>query len=412
MRIIIFLGLFNLLIGIADGNDWPQWRGPTGDGISKETDWSHEKINNDMDVQWRTYVGAGHSNVSVKGDWLYTLGNHQKKKCQENTIVCLNVLDGEEVWSFSYPCKRGGEYPGPGATPLIDGSSLYSISIEGDLFCLDALKGNVIWKRNITRDSKATPPDAGWCSSPVIDGDLLVLNVGKSGMAYNKKTGMVIWKSAAVKGEHSTPVFYTANKKRMAAITSNGMLNAVEVETGRLWWSLPFETATDPIISNNRMLVYGYRSGMLLDLEGEKPEIVWKNKSWNGSLFQSSVVVNGYAYGFGVVNTSQPVRCFDLKTGKKMWSQEITGLGAMIASNGKLLLLHRDGELIIAEASHEKYKEIRRAKVLSMRNKRRSRIENGNYGCWIAPVLSNGKLFLKNTFGELVCLDLSLKEKH
>jgi outer membrane protein assembly factor BamB len=377
--------------------DWPRWRGPRSDGISTETDWDPAALSKGPRILWRTNVGLGYSAVAIAADRLYTMGNVKG----QDTVSCLNARTGREIWSYSYPA-RSMQYPGPRATPTIDGDSVYTLSSDGQLICLSADAGLLRWRRNIAADFDAQAPNWGFAGSPVVEGDLLILNAGVSGLALDKESGKTVWRSGAGTAGYATPVLYTRNRTRYAAIFGRRAIYGVEAQTGRVAWSYPWVTsndvnAADPLVFGDRVFIssnYGAGSA-LLDISGRQPKLLWKNGRMN-SHFSSFVLIDGFIYGNDgfAGRSSGTFRCLDAESGREMWAEGL-GFGSLTAADGKLILLTERGDLHIAEATSSRYQEIARAgSVLSS-------------SCWTPPVLCDGRIYLRNHRGELVCLDMS-----
>jgi outer membrane protein assembly factor BamB len=377
--------------------DWPQWRGPERNGISTETNWDPAALTRGPRILWRTNVGLGYSGVAVKGDRLYTMGSERGR----DSVICMDTRTGREIWSYSYPA-RSMQYPGPRATPTIDGNFLYTMSSDGQLFCLSADRGAVRWSRNIVEDFGARPPNWGFAGSVVVEEDLLLLNAGPSGLALDKRNGKLAWASGAGTGGYATAVLYTQNGMRYAAIFGRRAIYGVEARTGKEAWSYPWVTgndvnAADPLVFDDRVFISSdYGSGSaLLDISGRQPKLLWRNGNMN-SHFSSFVLIDGHIYGNdGFAGRRNGVfRCLDAETGREMWSQSL-GFGSLIAADGKLILLTEQGDLHIALATPSGYREIARARsILSS-------------SCWTPPVLCDGSIYLRNHRGELVCLDMS-----
>ncbi|MBN1798433.1 MAG: PQQ-binding-like beta-propeller repeat protein [Spirochaetales bacterium] len=382
----------------AAGPDWTRWRGPNADGTYPETDWNPSVINQELKPLWTFTPGKGYSSVVTKGDLLYTLGYDKG----QDTVFCLNDRDGSVVWSYSYDCKPG-EYSGPKATPFIDGDSLYSLSQEGHVFCFNAQNGNIIWQKHLN-DLGAQAPTWGFAGSPVIQGDVLLLNACESGVALDKQTGEVIWQSKASATGYSTPVLYEQGGIRYIALFGQRAVYGVEFETGKVAWSLPWQTsydvnAADPIIFDNKVFIStNYRRGCALaDIQTAPPQFLWKSDLFS-SHFSSFVYNRGYIYGndgaaSGAAGGFGFFRCIDAQTGEDMWF-ESAGLGSLIMVGEKLILLDDQGNLKVAEATPDEYREIA-AGVLP----------RGLY--WTPPVFCKGRLYIRNNArGELYKFDL------
>ena len=277
LRNTISVGAFLCLVSVGVGRaeekqDWPQFRGPTRDGISKETKWNPKALEGGAKVLWKANVGEGWSSVSVSGDKVFTMG----WKDDQDTVYALNVKDGKEAWKYSYPCQKC-DYAGPRATPVTDGKVVYSLSHAGDLFCLSAQDGKVIWKKNVVSELGASVPRWNLAGSPVIQGELLLVNAGESGMALNRKTGEKVWSSGAGPGGYSAPVVFKHEGKDCVAVFGAKAVYGVELATGRRLWSSAWETrydvnAADPIFLDGKLFISsGYDRGCaLLDIKGDQ----------------------------------------------------------------------------------------------------------------------------------------------
>jgi outer membrane protein assembly factor BamB len=377
--------------------DWPQWRGPNGNGTSMETGWNPASIAKKPNIVWQTSVGYGFSSVSIVGKFLYTMGNDGK----EDTVFCIDTKNGKVVWKYSYACRLG-QYPGPRATPAIDEGKVYTLSQEGHLFCLNAKNGKMIWKAHLKKDFNVSPPSWGFAGSPIIDGDLLILNAGVSGMALDKLTGKKVWVSGPGTGGYAAPVLFELSGKRYAAIFGKTALYGVDLETGKGVWFYTWRTshdvnAADPLIAGDRIFISSnYNAGCaMLQIKDNKAKRLWKNSKFN-SHFSSFVYIDGYIYGNdgAAFNDRGTFRCLDAESGKEMWAADL-GFGSLIAVGNKLIMLNSKGDLIIAEATPDAYTEIARAEGIIPRK------------CWSPPAFADGRIYLRNDRGKIICVDLN-----
>ncbi|MGA1867307.1 MAG: PQQ-binding-like beta-propeller repeat protein [bacterium] len=401
--ILSILVLFCFLSTKAECMDWTRWRGPYGNGITQESEWDPHSLKEGPRVVWKIDIGQGYSSVSVKGPHLYTMGNKNKK----DVIYCLNIKDGSEVWRYAYPCKPGN-YPGPRSTPVIDGGLVYTLSREGHLFALDAASGKVKWEKNIISELKAKNIKWGFASSASIDGDMLLINAGSHGIAFNKNTGDILWSSVgklwsinAGIGSYATPVFFSQKNKRCAAIFGERALYAVDVTKGTTLWEYEWITkydvnAADPLISGSRIFISsGYGKGCaLIDFLKGEPTTVWKNTNMRNH-FSSCVLIDGYLYGIDGNAGKGSLRCLDFNKGTVQWSENL-GFGSHIAADGNLIVLNEAGELFIVKATPASFQKISQCTA----------IKHVNGVCWTAPVLSNGMIYCRSSDGDLVCIDV------
>lgn len=371
-------------------DDWYTWRGPSANGISDETGWNPtaaKKI-------WTKELGVGYSTVSVKGNKLYTMGHAEGV----DTIYCLDARTGDKIWNYTYPCETG-KYKGPRATPVVDGADLYTVSRAGNVICLDAASGKVKWETDVLDKTGNENIRWGIASSAVIEGDLLLLNVGDAGVALDKNSGKIEWKS---KGKHSyaTPVVFDHEGTRCAAIFSAPGLQIVEAETGKKVDSYEWVTkydinGADPLFIGDKIFISsGYQNGAaLLDFSSGDLNVVWTNEIMQNQ-FSSSVYIDGYLYGVdGLAKKKGYLRCISAKDGSEVWNMPI-GFGSLMAADGKLIALGEDGTLYIAEATPKGYNEL-------------AKTETGlEKLCWTPPVLANGIIYCRNDMGTLVAINV------
>jgi outer membrane protein assembly factor BamB len=266
------------------------------------------------------------------------------------------------------------------------------------IHCLDAVKGTVLWSKNVAEELKAEMPMWGFAGSVLIQGDLAILNVGSAGAALDKKTGKVIWSSGTDASGYSTPVPFDASGERAVMLALKEDVAALKVKDGKELWRFPWKTqpevnAADPILSGGKVFVSsGYNhGGAVFDVSIGPPGEVWNNRNMRNHM-ASSVFWQDHLYG---VDENQ-LRCIAFDTGTVKWSDKVSGKGSLILAGGKLVVLSERGELLVADASPQEFKPISRAQVLGGK-------------CWAAPVLSNGKIYCRNGAGDVVCLDVAGK---
>ncbi len=390
--------IWGLLVLAAGGycNDWPVWRGSDQNGISKETGWNPQGAKK----LWTKELGAGYSAVSVKDGKLYTMGRESDAdKDGKDTVYCLDAKTGKEIWSYSYPCPAGS-FKGPRATPVCDGAFVYTLSREGLLICFDAASGKVKWETDVLGQSSTQNAKWGLSSSPCVEGDLILLNVGSSGVAVDKNSGKIQWKSAG-KPSYATPVVFDYNGSRLAAIFSAPGLQVVEVKTGKKINAFAWETkydinGADPLIIGEKIFISsGYDRGCaLLDFSSGELKKMWENNLLKAQ-FSSGVHIDGSIYGVdGQGKAKGFLRCLSVADGSEQWNNPLE-FGSLMAADGKLIVLSETGILHFVEATAKKYNEL-------------SKMDTGLGSlCWTAPVLANGIIYCRNDKGTLVAIDVS-----
>ena len=392
-----------------DTFDWPGWRGPNGDGISQEADWNPEAMSSGAKILWRANIGRGHSNVAIVNNRLYTMGYIERV----NHVLCLDADTGREIWRTSV----GTGFYEPNSTPTVDNGSVYAIATEGELICLKAKNGKIRWQKDLTYDFDSLATYRGWSSSPRVEGDLLLINANTKALGLDKKTGDLIWSFEDQKpkgswGSYASPVLYDNNGTRCVAFLGPGRLFTVELASGKELWSFThnerLHAIPDPIVSESKIFVSLHDTCYVLEPDGPKPRILWESQELISDI-ATAVLVDGFLYGTHwtdrYVTTNDwntmrrfdwPLRCVDFETGAVAWEQNME-YTAPIAADGKLILLGIKGTLRIAEASPSGYTEMSRGDVSGGKK---------NVVFAVPPVLCNGKIYCRDFWGDLICVDM------
>ena len=247
--------------------EWARWRGPNADGISPETGWDAAALAGAPKSVWKVNVGKGNSAVSVSQGRVYTMGSTGA----QDVVRCLDAGDGKEVWNFPYSCPEG-DYNGPRATPVLDEGSVFTVSREGQVHCLDAAKGRLKWTRHLAKDLKARLPKWGFAGSACVEGNVVLFNACASGVALDKKTGRNVWTSAPGIGGYATPVVFKIGAKPVVAVFGEKAFYLVDFASGRPFGSHPWVTeydvnAADPAVSGTTVFI---TSGDLVCLDLKK----------------------------------------------------------------------------------------------------------------------------------------------
>jgi len=390
-------GLCVAPVPAADASfDWPCFHGPDHNNISREKGWLGTWPAEGPGRLWKASVGAGFSSVSVAQGRLYTMG----VVAGQETVWCLDASTGAEVWRHSYPYVFKPQYyeGGSSATPTADGDAVYALGQAGEVNCFEAATGKVRWSRNLAKEFGLEVPTWGFASSPCLAGDLLVLNAGTQGTALNKATGNLVWNNGKAPSGYSSAVPLAVGGRKAVALLAARELVAVEVNTGQILWQHPWKTEydaniADPVIHDGRAFISSaYKSGCaLVQFSVNPPRELWRRQDMQ-THFNSAVLVDGYLYGVdGEAEKPALLKCLDWKTGVVKWSYKGLGLGAVMAAEGKLIILGEKGELVIAEASPAAFRSLARAQVLGGK-------------CWTSPVLSHGRIYCRNSKGDLVCV--------
>ena len=387
--------------------DWPQWRGLDRDGTSREdvrTDWPDGGPRR----LWEAQVGRGQSPVSVANGRVVATGRAGKG----DTVWCLAAPDGRQLWRHDYAALarlKGepgrGAFDGPHAAPAICDGRAYALSRDGQVLCLRLSDGRLLWQRHLHREHEAELPECGFAGATLVVDGTVYVNVGARGTALDAATGKTKWFSGAAIAGYAAPTLADDGKGSPRLLVFGfDALHSVDPADGSAKWSLHWPTrwganVADPMVVGASVLItaaYG-RGAALVDLaEGR---VRWRSKVVS-SHCSPLVMRDGHAFGFdGFIDypKNQALVCFDPLTGKERWRRR--GLaGQLILAGDKLVMLLVSGELAVAAADAQAYRELGRARLLP-----KSR-------CSIPPTLADGKLYCRSSTGRLICLDVAAEK--
>ena len=383
----------------VQGEDWPQWRGPNRDGISRETGLLSQWPEEGPPVVWRVPGGEGFSSVSVAGGRAFTMA----ASGEDEFALCLDAATGKQLWKRRLGEKfTEGHGNGPRSTPTVEGDRVFILGSRGMLTALNAGNGETVWASDLREVLGSGLPPWGFAASPLVEGELLIIQGGKGGFhciaAFDKLTGAVAWTSHKDGGDYSSPIAVTARGARQVLSLTEHALVSLAPASGELNWSYPFKEnlniATPLLVPPDQVFISAaYDKGAaLVEMTGEPGSLgveeVWFRREMK-NLFSSSVLHDGHIYGFD----NAILKCISAATGETRWRQRGFSNGSLILADGHLIVLGGEGELALVEAVPD-----------SCRRKAGFQVVTGK--CWTAPALADGRLLLRNQ-EEIVCLDLS-----
>jgi outer membrane protein assembly factor BamB len=375
-------------------DDWPQWRGPKRDGTSAERGLLKDWPAAGPPLAWRAAgAGTGYSSFSSALGRLYTLG------ARGNTeyVMAYDAATGRKVWEVEHGRRfRNDRGDGPRATPAVDGDRVYAFGASGDLAALEAATGKVLWKLNVLDKFGGSNIPWGLSESPLILSDRIIVSPGGRSaavVALNKTDGSVIWKSLNDEPGYSSAVLHEAGGVREAVYFTAERAIGVDVQTGKLLWSynqVANQTANvaTPIVRGNRVfLSSGYGTGAaLLELTpgdsktGMSARQVYFTREMRNH-HASSVLIGDYLYGF----SDAILTAMKFDTGDVAWRDRSVGKGSVVFADERLYLYSEGGVVGLAEANPAGYRE-----------HGRFRIQSGDLPTWSHPIVSNGKLFIRD----------------
>jgi len=356
--------------------DWPQFLGPTRNAVSAETGLAKSWPEKGPPVVWERDVGEGYSAPVVAGGTLILF----HRVGDEEVVEALDAADGKPRWKFAYPTKYAdqlGKGDGPRSTPLVAGGKVYTLGAEGTLHCLDVKEGKKVWEKSLARDYELRPSFFGIGTSPLLEGDLLLVNVGGKGagiVAFDKASGREVWKATDDEASYSSPMAATVGGVRHVFFFTRTGLVGLDPKDGKVRFTKRWRArgeasvnAAAPLLIGDRLfLTASYDTGaVLLRVTKDGVEEVWSGNKSLSSHSNTPVEKDGYLYGIDGRQEQGPrLRCVELKTGTVKWEQEAFGCASMILADGLLIALTEGGELVLVEPTPEGYKEKSRATVL------------------------------------------------
>src|SRR5213595_3777115 len=416
-RLMAALGWSLWLSFAAWAEDWPQWRGTKRDGVWNETGILKSFPAEGLKVRWRVPVGPGWSSpVVVRGRVYLTDMRLEKPKACER-IQCFKESTGKLLWSYAselvYPewAFIPGHGGGPAATPIVEDGKIYSLGRSGQVDCLDARNGKVIWEKRLEYEIG----ELSCRASPLIEDNLLILFTGaKPGacvIALDKKTGKEVWKALDETVSNSSPLVIVAGGKRQLIVWTDNSVTSLNPATGETYWREPMVTSSNdsiptPVVGKNRLLI----SGLMMELNANQPAatVLWPESRAGRILSNTSTAMLLGDYVYSAKSDGELV-CLEAGTGKQVWgTTNVTELkfGASIhlTPNGDVVFLFTDeGNLILARLAPDGYHEISRVHLLKPTS-----ILGTRKFAWIPPVYANGHVFARND-EELVCASLEAK---
>lgn len=389
----------------AERGEWSRWRGPNGDGISHEkgllTEWPAEG----PPLAWQAKgFGGGMSSVAIKGGKIFTLG----QKGGKTNLIAADVQDGAILWSTPI---GGGD--SPNCTPTVDGDLVYGVTHGGDLACVKANDGTIVWQKNFGDDFGGKMMSGwGYSESPLVDGDRVIVTPGGKDallVALDRNTGEKVWQSAAPEklgrkgndgaGYASVVISHAAGVKQYITLAGRGIVS-VDAATGKFLWSyndVANGTANipTPIVSNDYVFCSsGYGDGGTALLKVVKQgkslgvdEVYYKEANEMQNHHGGMILVGNHVYMGHGHNNGFPL-CVEGRTGNDAWRPGRgpgSGSAAIAYADGHLYFRYEDATMALIEANPQEYKLKGQFKIAT---------KNGQ--SWPHPVIAGGKLYLRD----------------
>ncbi len=387
---------------------WPQWGGPQRNFIVEATGLADNWPAAGPRRLWSRTLGEGHSSIVADTDRLYTMYSRGDRE----VVVSLDRGTGKTVWEQGYAAPTAGlvlqvetlNIRGPHSTPLLVGDLLFTVGVLGKMQALDKRTGAVVWSHELWREYGGTRMERGYTCSPVAYRNLVIVTVGGAGqalMAFDQKTGAVVWKKQSFRLGFSSPSLISVDGQEQLVIPSADHVSGLDPNSGALLWQHPHPCGgfniTPPVWGPDNILVISsaYECGsraVRLRQTGGKTAVteLWANtrlRVHHGTLLRVNDLVIGSSG-----TSPAPMTALDIKTGQLAWQDRAFPKATFVYADGKLILLDEDGQLALVRLSPKGMQVIAKSPVLE-------------HLAWTPPTLVGTTLYLRD-FRSIAALDL------
>jgi len=410
--------------GSPGSYDWPQWQGPDRNAVSKEGGLLNEWTKAGPPLAWEIKgLGGGDSAPSIAAGRVFGMSN----RGDDEVVWALSEAEGKTLWvtrlgpAFKQQMPQGKE--GPGCSPTVDGDRLYVEGLGGELTCLQAGDGKILWQRNLRGDFGGTAPPWSYRESPLVDGDKVICTPGgpeATLAALDKATGKTIWKSSvpgSPKAAYASAIAIDFEGRRQYAQFTDKALVGVAASDGKFLWR--YDRAANshgincstPVYQDGLVFAasaYGAGGGLVkLSKDangGVKAEEVYfckKMQNHHGGM----ILLDGCLYGANGGNEGGALVCLDFQTGKVLWDERDSAerrapKGSIALAGGRLYYRTEKGAMLLIEPNPKQYLE-------------RGRFDppdRSQQPAWAHPVIANGKLYVRDQ-DVLLCYEVKAQGK-
>lgn len=358
---------------LAGDKGWPQWRGPTRDGVATGADWPDSLADDRLKLLWRQELGPSYSGPIVIGNRVFTTETRDEAV---EVVTAFERDSGERLWAAEWPgamtvpffAASNGSWIR--ATPASDGESLFVAGIKEVLVSLDLESGAENWRIDFPAEYDSGTPAFGCASSPIVDDGFVYVQYGGGASKVDKATGEVVWRVAIdgggmSGGAFSSPVIAALQGEKTFLVQARQDLKGLDPESGEQLWSQPIQAfrgmnIMTPTVYRDTLFTSAHTGrSQRWRVSGEELGEVWSNKSQ--AYMSSPVIVGEHLY---LHLRNQRIQCLNLETGEEAWRSEPFGkYQSMVVLGDNILALDERGELILFRATPEDFEVIDRRTI-------------------------------------------------
>ena len=365
------------LTNVSAASSWPQWRGPSRDGLVAGNDWPDRLDEKSLQQLWRIPLGPSYSGPIVSTDLVFTT---ETKNKESEIVYALDRQTGKERWraewkgAMSVPFFAASNGSWIRSTPAFDGDYLYVAGMRDVLVCLDANTGKEIWRVDFTSRLKSTLPTFGFVCSPLVDGDSVYVQAGGSTIRVNKQNGDIQWRTLEDGGgmngsAFSSPIIANIAGQRQLLVQTRTKLAGVAIETGKELWTQTVPSfrgmnILTPVVFGDAIFTSSYQNkSWLYKITNEQGQFrvteSWSNKAQG--YMSTPIVIDGHAY---IHLQNQRFACIDLKSGERTWTSQPYGkYASLVAQQDRILALDSGGSLLQIKANPKEFELLGQVKL-------------------------------------------------
>lgn len=406
--------------------DWPQWRGPRGDGTWNAPPLAESWPRTGLRERWSNPIGGGYAGISVAQGRVLVLDrqagpldpktSRPDPASEFERLVCLDAATGKQLWVDTWPQPYGDlNYgSGPRAAATVRGEFVFALGALGQLRCLRLRDGTLVWSHDLVKEFGGRPPTWGYAASPLVFGETVIVQPGGPGgysiMAFDLKTGRSVWHALDDQAGYSWPVPIRRARSNIDELLlwTPSHVRGLEAASGRPLWQIPYKVSegvsiATPIFHDNIAVVCGYWEGSKAVQLGSEPgeaTLLWEERLLRG-LMSQPLFQDGRAF---LLDRRDGVVCFELKSGRTLWNDgnRLTPRGrdpqasfVWTGNEDQVLALNSEGELVLARFGKTGYTEQARAKIIDQ--------------TWAHPAFVRNRVYARSDT-KIVCVELPLAD--